>query len=49
MRHDDDKCTCDEEDQDDTHSCPFKEDINNDSETQCSCCRYCTRECAMDI
>ena len=31
------------------HSCPFNEDINNDSKTLCNCCNSCARECAMDI
>jgi len=31
------------------HICPFKEDINDDSETLCTCCADCQHECAMDI
>lgn len=31
------------------HTCPFKVEINDDSETLCSCCESCTHECAMEI
>lgn len=31
------------------HSCPFKEEINDDSETLCNCCNDCRHECAMDV
>lgn len=31
------------------HKCPYKEDVNNDSESECNCCEKCTHECAMDI
>ena len=31
------------------HTCPYAEDINGDSETQCDCCADCTSECADDI
>lgn len=31
------------------HVCPFKQDINDDSESLCNCCEECTHECAMDI
>lgn len=31
------------------HTCPYKKEINNDSESLCSCCEACTRECAMDV
>jgi hypothetical protein len=31
------------------HPCPFKEEINNDSEARCNCCENCTHECARDI
>lgn len=45
-----DRCTCDEEDGLDLHACPFAEDIHgDDSEDACSCCEYCTYQCAMDI
>ena len=47
---DDDKCTCkEEEDVDSNHICPYAADINDDFDSQCNCCRYCTRQCAMDI
>jgi hypothetical protein len=33
----------------DPHTCPFRAEINDDNETECSCCEDCTHECAMDI
>lgn len=30
------------------HSCPFQEEINNDKEFQCGCCKACTLECLWD-
>jgi hypothetical protein len=47
MDKENDKCTCD--DCYDEHTCPYAEDINNDSETLCTCCEYCTQQCADDI
>lgn len=45
-----DKCTCATDDQYDLHSCPYQFDVNNDGdETHCSCCDYCTRQCADDV
>lgn len=31
------------------HTCPFQEDVNNDSSTLCTCCADCANACAMDI
>jgi len=31
------------------HTCPFKEEINDDYETLCDCDPEQTRQCAMDI
>jgi hypothetical protein len=31
------------------HTCPYAEDIRNDSESLCNCCDDCTYECAQDI
>lgn len=31
------------------HGCPYREEINNNHEFQCNCCRNCRHECAMDI
>jgi hypothetical protein len=31
------------------HPCPFSEEINDDSETLCNCCRECYGDCCMDI
>ena len=31
------------------HTCPYAEDINDDHETLCTCCADCQYECAMDI
>jgi hypothetical protein len=33
----------------DEHTCPFAEEINDDSETLCNCCDDCTHECGMSI
>ena len=30
-------------------TCPFAEEINDDSESLCLCCDDCTQECAWDI
>jgi len=43
-------CTCNRDEEFiDEHTCPFAEDINNDFETLCRCCDYCTYQCTMDI
>jgi hypothetical protein len=44
----DECCTCDKHHYDE-HTCPFAEEINDDSETLCNCCPYCEYQCAMDI
>jgi len=31
------------------HTCPYAEEINDDSEALCICCDDCTQECAWDI
>ena len=31
------------------HTCPFREDVNGDYTTLCTCCEKCQHECAMDI
>jgi len=31
------------------HTCPFREEINNDFETTCDCCSDCEGECHADI
>lgn len=31
------------------HVCPFKDEINDDTETLCTCCEDCQYECRMDI
>ena len=36
-------------DKDGEHTCPFKIEIHDDSETLCDCCAKCTYECAMDV
>jgi len=33
----------------DEHTCPYKEDINDDKESLCNCCEDCEHNCAMDI
>lgn len=43
-----DKCKCGKERKED-HTCPFAEEINNDNDSLCNCCKDCIRNCAMDI
>jgi len=31
------------------HSCPYDEDVNNDPNSICNCCKQCTEACADDI
>ena len=31
------------------HPCPFKQEIHEDNETLCNCCKECQHECAQDI
>ena len=34
---------------DELHSCPFAEEIHDNSDESCNCCSACEHECAMDI
>lgn len=43
-----DKCTCNE-DWEEGHTCPFKTEINDDYDSLCHCCEYCTSQCSDDI
>lgn len=43
-----DKCRCGD-DGIEAHTCPYAEEIGNDSETLCNCCDYCSYQCAMDV
>ncbi len=46
----DDKCdSCEKNLAEDDHTCPYAEDIGDDSETLCNCCEECEGECARDI
>ena len=45
---DEDKCRCGAE-AEELHPCPFSEEIHNDFDTLCNCCKHCQRECARDI
>lgn len=45
---DNDECACETEEHD-GHTCPFAEDVNDDSETKYYCCPHCERECGMGI
>lgn len=38
-----------ENDVNEPHPCPFREEIWDDDEFACRCCDDCTHECAMDI
>lgn len=31
------------------HTCPFSQDVYDDSDTKCVCCDDCIQECAYDI
>ncbi len=42
------RCTCGEEAVE-PHTCPYKEEINDDSESECECCAFCEQECCWDI
>lgn len=44
----DEKCTCDEG-YIEPHPCPFAEEVDGDSETLCTCCPFCTENCADTI
>jgi len=44
---DEDECFCD--DCYDEHTCPFKVEINDDSEFTCTCCSVCEYNCAMEV
>ena len=45
-----DKCPkCKKNPATDSHICPYKQDINDDEETLCTCCDECRQECAWDI
>jgi len=41
-------CTCEKHGYD-SHTCPFAEEILDDSEKKCNCCPYCENECSMAI
>lgn len=44
------KCQhCNKNEATEEHTCPYAEEINNDSESMCNCCDECCHECAMDI
>lgn len=40
-------CDCDSGNE--PHGCPYREELESDYETQCTCCAACTRQCAQDI
>lgn len=42
-------CRCGKEAAIPMHSCPYNEEIHNDSETLCTCCDTCAYECSRDI
>jgi hypothetical protein len=43
----DPRCTCDETYE--VHPCPFGAEVYDDPESMCTCCPYCTNECAENI
>ena len=36
-------------DSDESHICPYKAEIGDDTETLCNCCDDCRTDCAQDI
>lgn len=40
---------CEKAPAEEPHSCPYSEEINDDYEKQCNCCKQCRHECLMDI
>ncbi len=44
------KCSrCEVNDAQSEHTCPYAEEINDDSDSLCDCCSDCEHECYMDI
>ena len=44
------KCSsCEVNDAQSEHTCPYAEQINNDSDSLCDCCSDCEHDCCMDI
>ena len=31
------------------HPCPYAEDVDGETNSECNCCEGCTKECARDI
>ncbi len=48
MKDPNEKCKCGN-DACEPHPCPYREEIDDDSETLCDCCEECKGECAMDV
>lgn len=42
-------CRCPPDHQTEPHTCPYREEINHDDATLCTCCNGCRRECLYDI
>lgn len=40
---------CEKNEAEEFHTCPYAEEINNDSEFTCDCCEGCQQQCADDI
>lgn len=50
MSEQEQKCqNCGKHPAEELHSCPFQEEINDNSEAGCNCCADCVHECCMDI
>jgi len=43
------KCKCSVNDAQPDHTCPYRQDINDDNKTLCNCCDSCQQNCADDI
>lgn len=42
-------CACKDNEDGDTHECPYAADVNNEPNSECNCCPECTQQCADDI
>ena len=42
-------CKCGRKASEDTHPCPYQQEIYEDNESCCNCCSECEYQCSMDI
>ena len=43
------KCKCEKNPAAEEHTCPYSVEINDDTESLCTCCEDCESNCADDI